>query len=179
MAATTLSRVWTRPALMIFTEAPPIPVNAASGQWDLGAAGTGFLYLTDDSRSEMQISVERIEYKKRMINGRMRSYHVADKKSFSVSWSDLPSRRDELSEVRFTGVKKGWASCQEMLGWYTGHTDSFFLTLVYDTPTSASSVPLKYALETHNVFFDDFAYTIKKRGPTTDLWDISMTLVEV
>lgn len=179
MSTTTLQRIWTRPALMIFTELAPVPVNAASGQWNLGVADTQYLYLTDDSRSELQVSLERIEYKKRMINGRMRSYHVADKKTFSVSWKDLPSARNELSEVRFSASANGWASSQQMLDWYKNHTDSFYLTLVYDTPTSSSSIPLRYSLETYNVFFDDFSYVIKKRGQTHDLWDLSMSLVEV
>lgn len=179
MSTTVLSRVWSRPALMIFTEQAPVPVNAASGQWNLGVADTNFLYLTDDGRSEVQISLERIEYKKRMINGRMRSYHVADKKTFSVSWTDLPSARKELSEARFSASTTGWGSSQQMLDWHRNHPNSFYLTLVYDTPVSASSVPLKYSLETYNVFFDDFAYTIKKRGPQHDLWDLSMSLVEV
>lgn len=176
---TTLQTVWTRPALMIFTENAPTPVNAASGQWNLGTADTDYLYLTDDSRSELQVSLERIEYKKRMINGRMRAYHVADKKTFSVSWRDLPTLRSQISEARFGKTTTGWASGQEMLEWHRTHTDSFYLTLVYDTPTSASSIPLKYSLETYNVFFDDFSYVIKKRGNLTDLWDISMSLVEV
>ena len=178
---TTLQKIWTRPALMIFTDLPPVPVNAISGQWNLGVADSEYLYLTDDSRSELQISLDRIEYKKRMINGRMRSYHVADKKTFSVSWQDLPSVRNELSEVRFnpTAIANGWASSQEMLTWHKNHTDSFYLTLVYDTPTASSDIPLTYSLETYNVFFEDFSYVIKKRGPMHDLWNISMTLVEV
>jgi hypothetical protein len=109
----------------------------------------------------------------------MRSYHVADKKTFSVGWQDLPSQRDELSEVRFSGLNSGWASSQQMLDWHRNHTDSFYLSLVYDTPISEPSVPLRYSLETYNVFFDDFSYVIKKRGQTHDLWDISMSLVEV
>ncbi len=179
MATTTLQKIWTRPALMIFTELAPVAVDAALGQWNLGVADTQYLYLTDDSRSELQISLERIEYKKRMINGRMRSYHVADKKSFSVGWQDLPSARTELSEMRFNTSASGWASSQQMLDWHKNHTDSFYLSLVYDTPTASASIPLKYSLETYNVFFDDFSYVIKKRGPTHDLWDISMSLVEV
>lgn len=177
---TTLQKVWTRPALMLFTKNQPTPVNANSGQYQLGdVAGTDFIYLTDDSRSELQISIDRIEFKKRMINGRMRSYHVADKKSFSVNWKDLPSLKTELSESRFQASPSGWASCQEMLTWHKNHSDSFYLTLVYDTPTAAAEVPLKYSLETYNVFFEDFSYVVKKRGPKHDLWDISMTLVEV
>ena len=177
--STTLQRIWTRPALMIFSDNAPSPVNAASGQWNLGTADEDFLYLTDDSRSELQVAIERIEYKKRMINGRMRSYHVADKKSFSVSWLDLPSARSVLPEARFGGTSTGWASSQEMLDWHKNHTDSFYLTLVYDTPTSSSAVPITYSLEYYNVFFEDFSYVVTKRGQTHDLWDISMTLVEV
>ena len=180
MTTTTLQKAWTRPALMIFTASVPTVVNAAAGQYDLGTtAGTDFIYLTDDSRSDLQVSIERIEYRKRMINGRMRSYHVADKKSFSVSWKDLPSAKTEISESRFITSPSGWASAQEMLVWHENHTDSFYLTLVYDTPAAAPTTPLNYSLETYNVFFEDFSYNVTKRGPTHDLWDISMTLVEV
>lgn len=179
METTTLKRVWMRPALIIFSESQPTPVNASVGQWELGTADTDFLYLTDDNRSELQVSLDRIEYKKRMINGRMRSYHVADKKTFSVAWKDLPSVRTELSESRFGGGATGFASCQEMLNWHKNHTDSFYLTLVYDTPNADPSIPLRYSLEFYNVFFDSFNYIVKKRGTTHDLWDISMTLVEV
>lgn len=179
MATTTLQKIWSRPALIIFTEATPDIVDAATGQYDLGTAGTNYLYLTDDSRSSMQIAIERIEYKKRMINGRMRSYHVADKKTFSVSWSDLPSSNSEISESRFSGSSTGWASGPEMLEWHVNHPDSFYLNLVYDTPDAAVGVPLKYRLETYNVFFDGFDYSVTKRGSAHDLWDLSMSLVEV
>lgn len=179
MPTTTLQKVWTRPALIIFTEAQPAVVNAINGQYDLGTAGSNFIYLTDDNRSDLAISIDRIETKKRMINGRMRSYHVADKKTFAVNWRDLPSLKTEISESRFITGSNGWASCQEMLQWHNDHTESFYLTLVYDTPTASASIPLKYSLETYNVFFEDFNYSVKKRGTTTDIWDISMTLVEV
>lgn len=179
MATTTLQKIWTRPALMIFTEAQPTTIDATLGQYDLGTAGSNFIYLTDDNRSAMQVAIERIEYKKRMINGRMRSYHVADKKSFSVSWKDLPSQKSEISEVRFQSTPSGWASGQEMLTWHNDHTGSFYLNLVYDTPDAAAGVSVPYKLETYNVFFDDFSYIVSKRGPTHDLWDVTMTLVEV
>lgn len=178
--STTLQNVWTRPALMILSEAEPAPVNGDSGVWNLGTADTNFIYLTDDARSPLNVSIERIEYKKRMINGRMRTYHVADKKSFAVSWKDLPSAREAISEPLRGGTTTGWASSQEMLTWYKNHTDSFYLTLVYDTPSpAAAAAPLKYTLEYYNVFFEEFSYTVNKRGPTHDLWDISMSLVEV
>lgn len=179
MPTTTLENIWARPALIIFSDSKPTPVNASLGQWDIGSAGTGYLYLTDDNRSDLQIGLERIETKKRMINGRMRAYHVADKKTFSVSWKDLPTLTSQISEKKLGGGSNGWASGQEMLTWYKNHTDSFYLILVYDTPEAAVNIPLKYSLEYYNVFFDSFNYSINKRGNRTDLWDISMSLVEV
>jgi hypothetical protein len=51
-----------------------------------------FIILSDDNRDKLDFSVERIEKRERMINGRMRSYHIADKLSLSTSWTSLPSR---------------------------------------------------------------------------------------
>jgi hypothetical protein len=51
-----------------------------------------FMVLSDDNRSPLQFDTLRIEKRERMINGRMRSYHVADKLTLSTSWDMLPSR---------------------------------------------------------------------------------------
>lgn len=51
-----------------------------------------FLILSDHNRSEINITPRRIEQRQRTVNGRMRSYHVADKLEFTFSWNMLPSR---------------------------------------------------------------------------------------
>jgi hypothetical protein len=51
-----------------------------------------FIILSDDNRSSIRIVPERIEKRQRMVTGRMRSYHIADKLRISTSWSNLPSR---------------------------------------------------------------------------------------
>jgi hypothetical protein len=51
-----------------------------------------FIVLSDDNRSPLQFDMQRIEKRERMINGRMRSYHIADKLTLSTSWDMLPSR---------------------------------------------------------------------------------------
>jgi hypothetical protein len=51
-----------------------------------------FIILSDDNRGPINFNIERIENRQRMINGRMRSYHIADKISISASWEMLPSR---------------------------------------------------------------------------------------
>lgn len=51
-----------------------------------------FIILSDDNRAPIDFKMIRIERRERMVNGRMRSYHIADKRTFSVSWNMLPSR---------------------------------------------------------------------------------------
>jgi len=55
-----------------------------------------FLILSDDNRSPIDFKPTRIESRKRMVNGRMRSYHIADKLTISTSWDMLPSRSHKL-----------------------------------------------------------------------------------
>ena len=54
--------------------------------------GNQFLILSDHNRSDIFFTSQRIENRKRLINGSMRSYHVADKLSISWNWTLLPSR---------------------------------------------------------------------------------------
>jgi len=51
-----------------------------------------FIILSDDSRQGINITPTRIEKRERTVNGRMRSYHIADKVVISTSWNNLPSR---------------------------------------------------------------------------------------
>jgi hypothetical protein len=51
-----------------------------------------FLILSDDNRDSLKVDFQRIETRERMANGRMRSYHIADKMRISTSWDMLPSR---------------------------------------------------------------------------------------
>jgi len=51
-----------------------------------------FLILSDHNRGELEVSIERIENRQRMSNGRMRAHHIADKISVSTRWEMLPSR---------------------------------------------------------------------------------------
>lgn len=51
-----------------------------------------FIVLSDDNRQPISFGTIRIENRQRMINGRMRSYHIADKLTISAAWDLLPSR---------------------------------------------------------------------------------------
>jgi hypothetical protein len=144
-------------------------------KWDLG---TNYLYISDNNRAELAVSFERIEYKQRMINGTMRSYHVADKKNFSTSWEKLPSRKNEVTEYD-ADTRNKFAGGQEMLKWYEDHTGDFWMLLVYDYDPSMQKTGAKKNVEKVNVFFENFSYNVVERGFDLDLWNIDLSLVEV
>ena len=157
-----------------------------------------FIILSDHNRGEMQFNNQRIEQRQRTINGRMRSYHIADKLSMSVSWNMLPSRgysglpgyseTTGLSpDIRTTDeyTADGGAGGGEILDWYENHQGPFWMYLAYDKYKNFDGQDYQYdALNKYNqiiqVYFADFNYSVVKRGATNhDLWNISVTLEEV
>lgn len=94
-------QMYHRPQAMLWSETSgtnynslyfPIPSGYEFGSDVPAGELPSFLILSDHNRSAIDLTPTRIEKRNRMINGRMRSYHVADKKTISVSWSMLPSR---------------------------------------------------------------------------------------
>jgi hypothetical protein len=157
-----------------------------------------FLILSDDNRSAIDISTTRIEKRERMINGRMRSYHIADKLTISTSWEMLPSRSHYFNpEFGSDGKPKeiitpslqyttdGGAGGVELLDWYENHIGSFWVYLAYDKYSNFGKDDNAYAhLNQYNqlveMFISDFKYTVVKRGANNyDFWNINITLEEV
>jgi len=158
-----------------------------------GSEFEDFIILSDDNRSEISIAAQRIENKRRMINGNLRSYHIADKFNFSVSWEMLPSRSfntdpnfNELG-LRAGGASQyttdGGAGGVEILKWYEDHPGSFYMFLAYDRYdnfTSDSYNNLAKYNDVVEVYFSSFDYNIVKRGGSNfDFWNISVALEEV
>lgn len=172
MAAVDLSKTYLRPSLMVFSTTEPIEgTGDDAGKWDFGS-GT-VLYLTDDNRGPIQVTPERIESRRRMIDGTMRSVHVADKYSFSTSWENIPSRKLNGTD---SITSDGFGAGIDIKDWYDSNYDSFWMLLVYDNDDSGT---VSAGVEKYNVFFDNFDFNVVKRGQFNDLWDISIDLVEV
>jgi len=129
-------------------------------------------------------------------NGRMRSYHIADKLNISTSWDNLPSRA--ASSENETNPTSGQtiigandlaytadngAGGVDLLNWYENHQGSFWVFLAYDKLTNFDSDrynKLGRYNEIIEVFFDDFQYDVVNRGRSThDFWNISLSLEEV
>jgi hypothetical protein len=156
-----------------------------------------FLILSDHNRGELQFNPTRIEQRQRTINGRMRSYHIADKLTMNLSWNNLPSR-SYYQDPSFTdsGISPyknsngeftadGGAGGVEILDWYENHQGPFWMYLAYDKYSNFGKDDAAYShLAQYNqiiqVYFADFNYTVTKRGGSNhDLWNISVTLEEV
>ena len=95
---------WARPQAMLWADGPGTLID---GLWvptgyertsslltitEDDISNDGFLIISDHNRSDISVNEQRIEQRRRMINGRMRSYHNSDKMVISTSWSMLPSR---------------------------------------------------------------------------------------
>jgi len=81
---------WIRPQAIIFS-------NNSGGILDgvpqiSGTEREDFIILSDHNRSDISFSTNRLENRKRMVNGHMRSYHIADKMNISFSYNLIPSR---------------------------------------------------------------------------------------
>lgn len=116
--------------------------------------------ISDHNRSPLSVAVERIETSKRMANGTMRKYWVADKRTFSCSWSMLPN--SNLYTV-------------------DGHAGADVIENIYDS-TQADFILRLYvensAMEVYTVMFTDFSKTLTKRGKF-DMYDVDVTMEEV
>ena len=201
-------RRYERPQALLWSENPGTLVNGVyvpDGYEVQGnfAASTDpdlinqFLILSDHNRGELNFTPTRIEQRQRTINGRMRSYHIADKLTMSVSWSNLPSRgyyqdagfdEDGLSAYKNTTgefTSDGGAGGVELLDWYEKHTGPFWMYLAYDKYSNFGKDNAAYGhLAQYNqimqVYITDFNYSVVKRGGSNhDLWNISVSLEEV
>jgi hypothetical protein len=162
-----------------------------------------FIICSDHNRREINISQQRIETRQRMVNATMRSYHIADKITISLSWQRLPSRsysRNVLfnsagSPQMLSGDQEhtvdGGAGGVELLDWYENHPGPFYVYLGYDKYNNDS---FKVAGQTQDasfnylpiyndvrlMYFSSFEYNIEKRGGTNfDFWNVSVSLEEV
>ena len=130
-----------------------------------------FLILSDDNRGPIEFTQDRIENRVRTVNGRMRSYHIADKLNINLSWDMLPSRsfsgdpNFSLSTGKPTPVDAtlaqgapqnvpgnylyqfttdGGAGGADILEWYDNNPGSFWVYLAYDKTSNFNNTTDKY-----------------------------------
>lgn len=117
--------------------------------------------ITDHNRSEINIDNERIEDSKRMANGTLRKYVVADKRKISTSWENLPATTANTVD--------GFWGGRDMRAFYLANAGEFDLTLNYGDGTT----------ETITVVFTSFNHSVDKRSDFDDLWSVDVEMEEV
>ncbi len=132
--------------------------------------GTSWTYITDHNRSELDESVERIESSKRMANGRMRKYYVADKKTYSFSWTRLPGPKEYTVD--------GFWGADDIDAFYKRTPGSFHMLIKYNSAIDASKNAIADPRKVVVVMFSDYSRVLEKRG-VVDLYSLNITLEEV
>jgi hypothetical protein len=120
------------------------------------------------------MDTERIENRERMVSGRMRSKHIADKYTFSTSWEMLPSR-SRVGAVNL--VADGYASANDLSDFYVATKGAFIVKIYADSGDGAVLTP-GGVFGTYSVFFEDFSMELSRRGKDFDFYDVSITLEE-
>lgn len=135
-------------------------------------AGTSLVFnkVTEHNRSQFDMTPNRIETTKRMANGTLRKYYIADKHTFSLSWDMLPS-------YRTLTVDGAWGA-EDLRSFYhsTEGQGSFRIrvNIAKDGSNQESSGYEEYTV----VFSGTPTFTVVKRGIQPH-WNVSITLEEV
>jgi hypothetical protein len=179
---------WARPQALLFSDNPG---TLSQGMYiPTGDEFEDFIIISDHNRGELSFAKERIETRQRMINGTMRSYHIADKVGISTSWTRLPSRGFSSSPTFVNGVLQttkvyktpgtsttppqgllgtvpeeftadGGAGGADLLEWYESHPGPFWVFLSYDKFGESNVNRYTQVLQ---MYFSAFDYDVEKRG---------------
>lgn len=116
--------------------------------------------ITDHNRSPLSVDVDRIETTKRMANGTLRKYVVADKRKFGVSWDDLP--------FNAANTVDGYWGGREIESFYNNNAGQFTLKI-----TNGDG-----QVDSFSVVFTTYSRDLSKRG-LYDFWDLNLEMEEI
>jgi len=117
--------------------------------------------LTDHNRESIVTSPSRIENRKRMANGTMRTFVVAQKRKIKTSWDNLPGPSNKTVD--------GFWGFDAMLNFYNATYGEFTLTITYGDNSTEDVL----------VMFDDFSPALIGRGSYYDMYTLDITFEEV
>ncbi len=117
--------------------------------------------VTDQGRSQLTVSIDRIESKQRMADGTLRKYHIADKKTISCSWAMVPADTQNTFDGKMGG--------KEMRSFFNRTKGVFAMRLTYGDGVT----------EDVSVMFNDFSHDVVKRWAGGDYWNVTASFEEV
>ncbi len=127
--------------------------------------GSTFVQVTDHNRGSLSTDYERIERKQRMADGTLRRHTVAKKRTWSCSWEMLPNTNAGTGMHTADGGMAG----EDIEAFHDVNDGAFQMQLRKGSGT----------ITVVNVMIAEYSREVVKRGPNTDLWNMSITLEEV
>jgi hypothetical protein len=134
-------------------------------------AGTTKIFnkVTEHNRSDLGVSIERIEQVVRTSNGTLRKNYITDKRSFSVSWTMLPSYRSLT-------VDGGWGA-EDLRAFYLSDEGKTSFRIRINLAKNGSD-QTSSGYEEYTVVFGGCNFSVVKRGLQPH-WNVSIELEEV
>jgi len=125
--------------------------------------------VTEHNRSDLSVSIERIEKITRTSNGTLRKNYITDKRVFSASWTMLPS-------YRTLTVDGGWGA-EDLRTFYlsNGGKESFNIRI---NLAKSGTDQTSSGYEEYTVVFGGCNFSVVKRGLQPH-WTVSIELEEV
>lgn len=136
------------------------------------------IILSDHSRSPLGIDREIIERKSRTANGTLRKYQVASKRTFSLSWENLPGLAMRPGENKpdtadgHAGARELEAFCECATGLVHAYISSFDETPAFAEEIDWDSDPIV------KVMIASYSVTLNKRGKY-EMYDTDLSMEEV
>lgn len=139
--------------------------------------------VTDHGRQALSQSTERQGADRRMADGTLRRQHVGIKRTWSVSWENLPSTNSILNSFK---TADGGMAGEEIEGFYFDTPGKFRMVLRRGSAIdlaipNVTEAQLPYEDDNFyivNAMLTDFSKETRKRG-RVDLWNISLSIQEV
>lgn len=137
--------------------------------------GSTWNSVSEHNRQPVAIGYNRIEKNQRMSNGSLRKYFVADKKTFTFAWAQLPSYAAMTID--------GGMGALDLKAFYEGYLgrSSFKLKIKYhgDSHIEGSG---EIEVSISSASFEMLRRNLKVTGKETvsqQLWNVNLTLEEV
>jgi hypothetical protein len=140
--------------------------------------------VTDHGRSPLQQETNRIGADKRMHDGTLRRQNINLKRTWTVSWENLPSTNSVTGGYK---TADGGMAGEDIEDFYRSTPGKFRLVLKrgsasgLSVPSGASSAGVSFEDDNFygaDVMFTEFSKEVTKRG-AVDFWNVSVTMEEV
>ena len=128
-----------------------------------------FNKVTEHNRSDLGVSIERIEQVTRTSDGTLRKNYITDKRRFSASWTKLPSYRTQT-------VDGAWGAEDLRTFYLSNEGKTSFRIRINLAKNGADQTSSGY--EEHTVVFGGCNFSVVKRGLQPH-WNVSIELEEV